>query len=631
VSAASRDPTTATRPLLTLLAALGPALLFVAMAWPVPGELSATYDETEHVAAGYTYVTRDDFRLGPEHPPLVKQLFGRALVPLAPRSSPEAEQAFEAARRNIDAHWIFGDRFLFKDNAPQPLLSRARLVVVALGALLVLMVFCWARAAFGLAAGLVAALGAALDPNLLAHGSLATTDLGFTLYFVASLYGVRCCFRRLGALPVLATGLAIAAAFASKHSAVLLAPVLLLFAAVRLADRSPWRTGWPRRGIIVTGGARTLACLAALVLWGLMAWGGLWTVYGYRFAATPDGGAPLPLAFWTRQIREIGIIAEHRQSGTPLPNAPALNALVEARPPGVSERAITFAAGRRLVPESYLFGLAFATAMAQYRFAFLRGEISLTGWTSYFPFAFLVKTPLATLALLGLALALLAAALARRRVAAPPVEVALIAIPPLIVMGAAMASSLNIGFRHILPLVPFVYLLAGAVPRLLGRRAGAAVCAAALVVLAAESALQRPYFLSFFNLAAGGPRGGLHLLSDSNLDWGQGLPALRRWMTATGIARVNLSYFGTADPAAEGIDFVPLAGTYEVFVPGAGHAGYAPRAPELPGWVAVSATNLQGTYLPPTIRKYYAFLAAREPDAVVADSIYLYRVERWGE
>ena len=617
-----------------LLAALVPALLFVWLARPALRELSATYDETEHVPAGYTYVARGDYRLGPEHPPLLKQLFGRAVAPLAPAVSPQAERAFEAARRDIDAHWIFGDRFLYRDNAPVPLLARARAVSVALGALLVLLIGTWAGRAFGLAGGVLAAGGAALDPNLLAHGALATTDLGFTLWFVATLYGARCCFRRLTVARAAGTALAAAAAVASKHSALLLAPALLAFAVLRVADGRAWSVGRRERRAVRAAGPRAAVALVLLSLWALAAWGGLWTVYGWRYAATADAGPDLPIGAWTQQMRVLELTAERLAGGAAVPAPAALAAEAAATPPGLGERLITAAAAHRLAPEGYLFGLAFASAMAKVRRGFLLGEISLTGWTGYFPFALLVKTPLATLALAAAALALLGAAAVRRGRPALG-DAALAVVPPVIVLGAAMTSNLNIGYRHVLPLVPFLYLLAGWLPRALAPRPGSRrpwlLTAAALALLACETAPARPYFLSFFNAAAGGPRGGLALLSDSNLDWGQGLPALARWMDGTGVERVNLCYFGTADPAAYGVRFVPLPGTYELQVPGAGRAGYPPRAPELPGWVAISATHLQGTYLFPAVRRYYAFLVARAPDAVVAESIYLYRVERWGE
>jgi len=116
-----------------------------------------------------------------------------------------------------------------------------------------------------------------------------------------------------------------------------------------------------------------------------------------------------------------------------------------------------------------------------------------------------------------------------------------------------------------------------------------------VLLLATETLAARPHFIPFFNVLAGGTKGGINLLSDSNLDWGQGLPVLRRWMAARGVEKVNLCYFGTADPAAYGISFVPLAGSYRFDVPGAGVVGYPPQRPELPGYVAIGATNLQAS------------------------------------
>jgi hypothetical protein len=614
------------------LALLVPPLLYGALAWPAVWTSSATYDETEHVPAGYVYVTRGDYRLGPEHPPLLKQLFGAALLPLTPRVSADAERAFTVAARDIDAHWIFGDRFLYKDNAPTPLLARARLVSVALAAVLVLVVHLWTREVFGRGAGWVAALLAALDPTLLAHGSLATTDAGFTTFFVAAAYLARRTFQRLTLTRAVAFALAVAAAFASKHSAVLLAPVLALMALARVADADPW----PARAatVIRSWQARALAVTAILVAAALLAWGGLWAAYGFRWSATVDG-TPLPTATWRASIAETAVIAEVLRSGGAMPDAATLQRLVTTRSPGAAERALAFLEEHHLLPESYVFGIAFATAMGQVRWTYFLGESSLLSSPWYFPFAVLVKTPLATLMITLAAVVLLGWRIARGRRLARDTgpERAALAIGAVIaaVLLPAMLSTLNIGIRHVLPALPFVWMLAGyAVSRIgAGRRLAIAAASAAVICAAAETLAARPYYLPFFNVAAGGARGGLRLLSDSNLDWGQALPPLRAWMERAGVRRVNLAYFGTADPAAYGIGFVPLAGTHVIDVPGAGRAGYLPRPPELPGWVAISATHLQGTYLTPALRQRYAPFSSLEPAAVVGDAIYVYRVDRW--
>jgi hypothetical protein len=77
---------------------------------------------------------------------------------------------------------------------------------------------------------------------------------------------------------------------------------------------------------------------------------------------------------------------------------------------------------------------------------------------------------------------------------------------------------------------------------------------------AVETSLAAPWYLSFFNWPSGGPGGGYRLVNDSNVDWGQGLIALRDELKQRGIGRIHLAYHGTADPAVYGIDYVPYLG-----------------------------------------------------------------------
>ena len=130
-----------------------------------------------------------------------------------------------------------------------------------------------------------------------------------------------------------------------------------------------------------------------------------------------------------------------------------------------------------------------------------------------------------------------------------------------------------------------------------------------------------PHYLAYFNEAAGGPANGYRLLVDSSLDWGQDLAGLRDWLSAHGIARAKLSYFGTADPEYHRVPVDLLPGymlprprttIYEV-VPG--------------DVVAVSATNLQEVYVDPEVRPLMALLRARAPIGQVGYSILVYRAD----
>jgi hypothetical protein len=100
-------------------------------------------------------------------------------------------------------------------------------------------------------------------------------------------------------------------------------------------------------------------------------------------------------------------------------------------------------------------------------------------------------------------------------------------------------------------------------------------------------------------------------------------------MTAHDVARINLCYFGTADPAAYGIDAVSLPGNVYLDVPGIGRIGRPAEYPVVPGWVAISATSLHGLYQPESVRRFYAFLERETPVAKPGNAIFVYRVEAW--
>ena len=135
-----------------------------------------------------------------------------------------------------------------------------------------------------------------------------------------------------------------------------------------------------------------------------------------------------------------------------------------------------------------------------------------------------------------------------------------------------------------------------------------------------EFALICPHYLAFFNLFAGGPANGHEYLVDSNLDWGQDLKGLKQWMDRNAVGHINLSYFGTADPAYYRIDCTLLPG-------GPFYDDPFVKNPQLPGLFAVSITNLRGVYLTEHFRSIYQPLLKAKPVAVIGYSIYIYRIE----
>jgi 4-amino-4-deoxy-L-arabinose transferase-like glycosyltransferase len=282
----------------------------------------------------------------------------------------------------------------------------------------------------------------------------------------------------------------------------------------------------------------------------------------------------------------------------------------------------------------------FLNIEAQPKTSFLLGDISARGWWYYFPVALLVKTPLPLLLL-----ALVGGGLALRREGWR--ETAVLWLPPLLFMGLAMTGRITIGYRHILPLVPFLIMLAAYSLKyvagssnffrdssdqiepnagLFQNRSLAVGVLIGLLLLGQAIMVTRlyPHYESFFNLVVGGPSGGDRVLVDSNIDWGQDLIMLRQLMDEMGIDRVYLSYFGTATPERYGLRYYPIPGFLR-FVTGPEIDGYNPYSPP-PGWYAISVTSLRLGLLEQNL-DIYAYFWDKEPVARAGHSINLYYVD----
>ncbi|MBN1640546.1 MAG: glycosyltransferase family 39 protein [Anaerolineae bacterium] len=530
---------------------------------------SPTTDEQNHVARGLAYLRTGDLRLSQEHPPGVNAWSAWPLL-LDARVRLPLESASWA-----NGEWYgFADLLFWRVNErPQAMAFATRVPIMWLTCILAAIVFRWAYTLGGGWAGLIALGLYVFDPNLLAHGRLTTTDMGVACGALAAMWGVWRALQGSDWRRWASAGALFGLAQFSKFSALVLGPVVLIAVGV----------AWVRRRRANWGGAAAFICAGALVVWA-----------GYRFTwgpIAPLGGVPGPApAYWSG----IASILGRTGGGTP---------------------------------------------------AYLMGQYGSEGWWAYFPVAFAIKTPLPTLLLLAAALALWVrgwAAGARREDL--PASLCTL-LPVLAFWGMALTSSFNIGYRHLLPTLPFAYVVAGwqlaAVARAAGARApgalrgaarraglvrrlwGAAAVGATLLWLAAGTLAVAPHYLAYFSPIAGGPDGGYRYLVDSNLDWGQDLPGLARYVAQEGLERVYLSWFGAAHPEAYDLPVHPLPGYWRYGGEAAAY-GYNPYAPA-PGTYAISASNLQGVALQE--HDLYAWFRTQTPVARIGHSIHIYRVE----
>lgn len=609
--------------------------LFVAAAGYEIANTSPVYDEPVHIAAGYSYARHGDYRMNPEHPPLVKRIAALAIGPLD-ESAADLAQYWQSALANPGAEWLYAHELLYGMrpealarlgrpstdrvegtaavtradflNDAHRVATRARWMMVPFGVLLGLLIYLWSRELFGAAGALLSLALFVAEPSFVAHGSLVTTDVPIAL----CLFGAVFCFRRSTWPAAIGFVLFTAAAFLVKFTAIVLVPLLAVLVLLKRDRRS-----------FALLGAAALATYVAI-----------WAAYGWRYSAATD---PAAVAAAEQQLA-VPRLPDRAPGHFPLEYSLRRYAAdarffgENGRPPTPDEEGSAFqyasirglgkvllAVDRKhLLPEAYVYGAAFARERSVFRSSYLRGEYSDTGFSSYFFWTVLLKTPVVTLVLILCALVTTLLAKEHRR------ALRFAWIPILLYLLVAVRANLNIGHRHLLPVYPFLYVMCGVLALRWAQwkpRVRIAIAAAVLVLLAYVGLM--PNRLSYINELGGASSDAHRHLVDSNYDWGQDLVKLRRWLDENKVSEpINLCYFGTADPRFYGIRHRNLFLGYE-YEPDDGFRAITP------GLLAVSATNVAGAAWDARAREEWrAFLEKTNarPVGRAGQSILIYRI-----
>ena len=538
--------------------------VWCATAWP---RLGATFDEPAHLAIA----------LKSWHTGSIKQQMTWGAMPLPLDVQTLPIYLWEQYR---------GEPFDPVVDCPR-LLPVARAATLSFWWLLLLYGLRWGRALGGPLAGRLACGLIGADPNLLGHAALATTDIALTAMVLVATYHFYTARDRGWFWRVLIPGVLYGLALATKASALPYVPILYaLFGLYHLHANG--RLPFPGMG-------------------------SLWHRIKALWAATLRLRYDIVYAFW------IGIVVVFGYCGCDWENEPTFVKWAQQLPDGDLKRAmlplsehlpIFTNAGEGLVQQikhnirghhgSYLLGHQYDRAV----------------WY-YFPVALSIKLTEPMLVLLGLVL------LTRPRALLTPAGWA-----ALVLLLFSLNTRVQIGVRLLFPFVVFLHVaLAAAVYRRkplpltpspqkgggessssrpllewwLRYSAWFAVFVSALVCLS-----YWPDGLRHTNRFWGDPARGYELLTDSNYDWGQGLPELADWAEVRGRPRLHVWYYGT-DPAVQLAPFyhIPI---HLMPVPEAGGAVIGPafpvRYPSLrdeveervgDGYLAVGVSLLYGT------------------------------------
>lgn len=552
--------------------------IYAGLAWSGSWSKGVSFDEGQQLAIGYNLWVNGDYRIEGGNGDLVKRWSTLPYLISRPAFLSNDDPVWHRADPYDIAH-----RFFFQlGNRPEQLLRQGRAMMVLLGLATGLLVFCCSREIFGVGGGLLSAIVFALSPHMLAFGGLVSTDLSIAL----TLFGATWCVWRLlhevTMLRVLASLGMFGLLVLAKPSALAILPITGLLVAAKLSCGRPLMVRWS--GLSRTFVSRRVqsSVFAALVLLHAAAgWGAIWAHYGFRYAASPD-------------LKDTRLLMQATPPGGD-------------REPRVADAILDWSRRTHFLPEGFRKGIRQLLGGVKHLRSFMNGEWTIGGRWEFFPYAIWVKTQPVTWLLLGLGgiawwRASRRAALTAASPAGPGSEPATIprlyaATPYLVLIAVylaiAMSEEVNLGHRHVLPIYPAFYVLAGAAVYL-WRAApwGQLVITGLLLWRAADSWVTRPHYLAYFGPQAGGSDAGYRHLVDSSLDWGMDLPGLRSWLDENDPhrrERLHLAYFGTDDPNYYGIKCRRLPASFD-------SREEVKPSPLAPGYYAISATQLQSVH-----------------------------------
>lgn len=558
---------------------------------------SAIVDEIPHIGAGYSYITKGDNRLNPEHPPLAKDLAGIGLQFVHVNGD-----AFNSRFWNDDLNgqWEFGKKLIYgSGNDAVKLIRAAKLPLFLFFIFCAFLIWKFTRKIYGENAAMLATFLFAFSPTVIAHSRFVTTDM-------AALFGVMIgsyFFFKYLQSPTrknfILAGIFFGVAQLCKFSVFLLAPyfvVLALLYAFLFGKKHPFREA----------GTKLLFTILIMMI-------------GYIFVVWP-----------VYYVQNRNYPVERQKAETKILLSTHGNKPLVAFVNYFSDKPVVRAMA------NYGLGFLMVTQRATGgNTTYFMGDVRNWAWPQYFPIVYFLKEPLPFwIMLAGVALffsvRLKKPSFNYKRITEHFrnhfIEYAML-LWLAIYWATSIKSNLNIGVRHLMPVYGFTFILLsgqiGKIYTLLKNKAKAVnafvlILAALMCWYVYENISVYPYYLTYFNQVAGGPAGGSRYVVDSNLDWGQDLKRLSDWANASGADNIYFDYFGWADPKYYLGDKIHSLSS----------GNYMSKSEFLKvnpngGYMAISASFYRGSIQDPATS--YAWLENYKPETIIGNSIYVWK------
>lgn len=564
-----------------LLFAGAGAFFFLAFAfqlWFHAVRASPTIDEPTHILAGRMHWRCGDFGINPEHPPFLKLLatVGLNFRDQSIQPSLPCGEGF-ATQPEV---FVAGANFLI-GNGTDEILIPSRLMSATLSLLFATLVFVMSLVMFGRWEAVVALAIVAFEPNLIAHGSLVTTDMAITLAALASTFALYRYATRPSLSGFAVAGLAFGFLLGAKHSAIILLPIfMLVFVADAIIECDAHNVVW--KSVLRRTAVFVALCVVGVAL--------LWSLYGFRYSALPKAGSS-EIVSVERYISE--------RARTDVNDS-------------LSAHLVRGVARLHVLPESYVLGLADVVASSS-RNATIFNRNYATGKWFYFPIAFLVKSSIPLLVLFPCGLFLIFVAKEKRR------ELLFLLVPPTIFFALSITSKINIGVRHILPVYGFFIVVAAAGAVWANRRFTYFRWALILLLVfhVATAFRTTPNYIGFANDLWGGTNNAYKIFPvDSNLDWGQNEKLVAEYLERENVTDCWYAGWGSLELMNSIVPCRQMPNTF----PRASVPLSDPIPPVIEGTVLVNVANL-----PPKGGNEYVPMTLQKPVTRIGGSIFVYR------
>jgi hypothetical protein len=579
---------------------LGITIILAVLAFGSSSGDSLTVDESPHIGASYSYIVKGDYRLNPEHPPLLKLLSGVSIWLGAkftgiPVNFPDTIPAWT---EKVNAQWDIGYAFLFKSgNDANTIIWWARLPTILIlllgGVYLTYSVYYHTKSK---AISILTLLLYAFSSNVIAHGRLVTTDIIASISFIFAIDIWIGYLKNPIRKYILLLVLALSFGFLSKFSTILLLPLFFI-------------TGFGYIGIKYWGtkefGKQILFFIRNSII---IAIGVFFIINLVYYVAMRNMSIDTQMRLIQESFPQDNQISQiTKKSLSEVVNTPGLQYFGQ-----------------------YLLGQSMAIQrVGGGNTTFLLGKFTNQSFTEYFPVTYMLKEHLGILVVL-VSLILVSIVLLIRAIQHKNLKLDrewllkywyewTVLMMILLYWIVSIRGNLNLGIRHILPAVILTYIILaiGIVRILVPLRYSKIILSVFLIWYIGSTLLAYPFYISHLNVLAGYNQ-GYQIFTDSNLDWGQDLKRLHTWTKEQNIDTLYIDYFGTGDVKyyLSDINIIPVKSS---------------DGPKI-GYTAISATMFQDSfYLKQKNRDYqeYWWLMGRKPDYIIGNSILIYYNNRY--